>query len=586
MVVNESFLDSATLRENVVSLARNIGYIPHSRTASKSQISFNITGLLDGNGKQTTKTLSLKAGLVCTGDIQNTSYIFSIPEDITVNVSSLGVASFSNITVYQGTFLTSKFRYDGSLDQRFILDNSFIDTSTVRVYVKRESNAEELGFEYTQVENILQLDETSRIFLIQEVQDEKYEIFFGDGLVGKKLGTSTGQDGDVITVNYITTDGKDGNGVLRFLFSGSLEDDNNGALILEEPVTVITNQVSQNGSDIEKIDSIKYFAPRIYASQNRAVTASDYESIIKRVYEDTESVSIVGGEELDPPEYGTVLISIKPKNGTYVSDFNKKNILDNLRKYSVSGINQKIIDLKVLYVELDTGIYYDYSKVSSAEYLKSKVINSLNKYANSLDLNKFGGRFKYSKVLQIIDNTDFSITSNITKVRIRRDLPASINQYAQYELCFGNKFHISKKGYNIKSTGFTIFGDPDTVYFTDIPNNDGMTGFLSIVKPINENEIRVVSKSAGTIDYEKGEILINNINITSTIKENNIIEIQAVPESNDVVGLKELYLNFSISKSEINMIKDVISSGEEVSGSEFTKNYYTSSYLNGNLIRK
>ena len=586
MVVNESFLDSATLRENVVSLARNIGYIPHSRTSSKSQISFNVTGLLDGNGKQTTKTLTLKAGLVCTGDIQNTSYVFSIPEDITVNVSSLGVASFSNITVYQGTFLTSKFKYDGSLDQRFILDNSFIDTSTVRVYVKKESNAEELGFEYTQVENILHLDETSRIFLIQEVQDEKYEIFFGDGLVGKKLGTGTSQDGDEITVNYIVTDGKDGNGVLRFLFSGSLEDDNNGSLILESPITIVTNQVSQNGSDIEKIDSIKYFAPRIYASQNRAVTASDYESIIKRVYADTESVSIVGGEELDPPEYGTVLISIKPKNGTYVSDFNKKNILDNLRKYSVSGINQKIIDLKVLYVELDAGIYYDYSKVSSAEYLKSKVVNSLNKYANSLDLNKFGGRFKYSKVLQIIDNTDFSITSNITKVRIRRDLPASINQYAQYELCFGNKFHIGKKGYNIKSTGFTIFGESDTVYFTDIPNSDGMTGFLSIVRPINESEIRVVSKSAGTIDYEKGEILINNINITSTVKENNIIEIQAVPESNDVVGLKELYLNFSISKSEINMIKDVIASGEEVSGSEFTKNYYTSSYLNGNLIRK
>jgi hypothetical protein len=586
MVVNESFLDSATLRENVVSLARNVGYIPHSTTASKAQISFSITGLLDGNGKQTTKTLTLKAGLVCTGDIQNTSHVFSIPENITVNVSSAGIASFNNITVYQGTFLTSKFKYDGSLDQRFILDNPFIDTSTVRVYVKKASNAEELGFKYNQVENILNLDETSRIFLIQEVQDEKYEIFFGDGLIGRKLGNGTNQDGDIITANYIVTEGKKGNGVGRFLFSGSLEDDNNDVLVLDSPVTVTTNQVSQNGSDIERIDSIKYFAPRIYASQNRAVTASDYESIIKRVYPDTESVSIVGGEELDPPEYGTVMISIKPKNGTFVSDFNKKNILDNLRKYSVSGINQKIVDLKVLYVEIDAGIYYDYSKISSAEFLKNKVVNSLNKYANSLDLNKFGGRFKYSKVLQIIDNTDFSITSNITKVRIRRDLPAYINQYAQYELCFGNKFHISKKGYNIKSTGFTIFGESDTVYFTDIPSDDGKTGFLSIVKPISETETRVVLKSAGTIDYEKGEILINNINITSTVKENNIIEVQAIPESNDVVGLKELYLNFSISKSEINMIKDVISSGEEVSGSEFTKNYYTSSYLNGNLIRK
>ena len=585
MIVNESFLDSATVRENVVSLARNIGYIPQSRTAAKAQVTFSIEGLLDSNGKQTTKTLTLKAGLVATGDIQNTSYVFSTPEDITVNVDSFGVATFSNITIHQGTFLSSEFRYDGSLDQRFILENPFIDTSTVKVYVKRESNIGELGFQYDQVENILNLDETSRIYLIQEVQDEKYEIFFGDGLLGRKLGTNQDQDGDVITVNYIVSDGKEGNGVSRFLFSGTVQDDADSTLILTTPPTITTNQASQNGAEIEKVDSIKYFAPRIYSSQNRAVTSSDYEALIKRVYPDTESVSVVGGEELDPPEYGTVTISIKPKNGSFVSDFNKKQILDNLRKYSVSGINQKIVDLKVLYVEIDSSIYYDHSKVSSAEFLKTRVTNTLNKYADSLDLNKFGGRFKYSKVQQIIDNSDMSITSNITKVRMRRDMQALLNQFAQYEVCFGNRFHISKKGYNIKSTGFTVFGEPDTVYLTDVPNDDGKTGVISVVKPLSDQDIRVVIKSAGTIDYEKGEILLNTINISSTLRANNIIEIQAVPESNDVIGLKELYLDFSISQSQINMIKDVISSGEEVSGSEFSKNYYTSSYLNGNLIR-
>ena len=585
MIVNESFLDSATVRENVVSLARNIGYIPQSRTAAKAQVTFSIEGLIDNNGKQTTKTLTLKAGLVATGDIQNTSYVFSTPEDITVNVDSFGVATFSNITIHQGTFLSSEFRYDGSLDQRFILENPFIDTSTVKVYVKRESNIGELGFQYDQVENILNLDETSRIYLIQEVQDEKYEIFFGDGLLGRKLGTNQDQDGDVITVNYIVSDGKEGNGVSRFLFSGTVQDDTDSTLILTTPPTITTNQASQNGAEIEKVDSIKYFAPRIYSSQNRAVTSSDYEALIKRVYPDTESVSVVGGEELDPPEYGTVTISIKPKNGSFVSDFNKKQILDNLRKYSVSGINQKIVDLKVLYVEIDSSIYYDHSKVSSAEFLKTRVTNTLNKYADSLDLNKFGGRFKYSKVQQIIDNSDMSITSNITKVRMRRDMQALLNQFAQYEVCFGNRFHISKKGYNIKSTGFTVFGEPDTVYLTDIPNDDGKTGVVSVVKPLSDEDIRVVIKSAGTIDYEKGEILLNTINISSTLRANNIIEIQAVPESNDVIGLKELYLDFSISQSQINMIKDVISSGEEVSGSEFSKNYYTSSYLNGNLIR-
>jgi len=585
MIVNESFLDSATLRENVVSLARNIGYVPRSRAAAKALVSFQITGLTDESGSLTTQTLTLKAGLVCTGDIENSSYIFSIPEDITVNVNESGTASFDNIEIYQGTFLTNRFNFDGSLDQRFILNNSFIDTSTIRVYVKRTSD-EGLGYEYYQVEDILNLDSSSRIYLIQEVQDEKYEILFGDGYIGKKLGNGSGLDGTVITASYIITDGKDGNGASRFLFSGTLEKSNGSILVLSSPVSVTTNQSSQNGDDIEQINSIKYFAPRVYSAQHRAVTANDYETLIKRIYSDTESVSVVGGEELDPPEYGTVQISIKPKNGNFVSDFNKGRILNELKKYTISGINQKIVDLKILYVELDSSIYYDYSKTSSANALKTKVVNSLTKYANSIDLNKFGGRFKYSKVLQLIDNTDTAITSNITKVKIRRDLKALINQPAQYELCFGNRFHINSEGYNIKSTGFIVLGDPDTVYITDKPNSDGKTGVLSIVKPISSTETRVVVKSVGTVDYEKGEINLGTINILSTSLPNNIIQIQAVPESNDVIGLKELYLSLSLDKSEINMVRDVISSGEEISGTEFSKNYYTSSYLNGNLIRK
>jgi hypothetical protein len=281
----------------------------------------------------------------------------------------------------------------------------------------------------------------------------------------------------------------------------------------------------------------------------------------------------------------TVSISIKPKNGTFVSDFNKQQIKNKLKQYSISGINQKIIDLKILYVEIDSSIYYNYSQVSAVESLKTKVINSLTEYSNSVDLNSFGGRFKYSKVLQIIDNTDTSITSNITKIKIRRDLKALINQFAQYELCFGNKFHINSDGFNIKSTGFKISAESDTVYLTDVPNSDGKTGIISIVKPLSDGTIRIVAKSAGTVDYVKGEIKLGTINIISTSKENNIIEIQAFPESNDVLGLRDLYLNFSISKSTINMVRDVIASGDEISGTVFAKDYYTSSYSNGNLIR-
>ena len=585
MVVNESFLDSATLRENVVSLARNIGYVPRSRTAAKATISFTV----DAYGTET-PTMVLKRGLVSVGDIDNTSYVFSITEDIQASAEDISFdqggntinarrSTFSNIEIHQGTFLTKQFVYDGSLDQRFILNNSFIDTSTIKVYIRKE-NEVGLGIEYNLVNDIFNVDDTSLIYLLQEVQDEKYELLFGDGLIGRKLET-----GEIITVNYIVTDGRDGNGAGAFSFSGNLVDDLGNSLN-PQPFTITTNSFAQNGSDIESINSIKYYAPKIYSTQNRAVTGRDYEAIIKKIYPDTESVSVVGGEELDPPEFGTVKISIKPRNGNFVSDFNKSRILSQLKQYSVSGINQKIVDLKILYVELDSFVYYDDSKISTAETLKTKISNSLTNYSRSLDVNKFGGRFRYSKVLRTIDDTDTSITSNITRVKIRRNITALLNQFTQYELCFGNQFHVNENGFNIKSTGFRISTDSDVVYLTDVPNPDMKTGTLSIVKNLGDGSVQVVSKSAGIVDYIKGEINLGTINIVSTLKPNNIIEIQAFPESNDVVGLRDLYLQLDISKSKINMIKDVISSGDETSGTVFVRDFYTSSYSNGQLIRE
>jgi hypothetical protein len=587
MVVNESFLDSATLRENVVSLAGNIGYVPRSRTASTAQISFNVTTSTN------TPTLTLKAGIVCVGSANDTTYTFAIPEDITANTitttNSSGqfvscTASFNNLNVYQGIFLTKQFQYDGSLDQRFVLNNSFVDTSTLKVYIKKTEQSG-LGIEYFLSENIFDVDNNSRIFFINEVQDEKYELRFGDGLIGKKPGDAVGSDGTIITANYIITDGRDGNGASSFSFSGTLESADD-AIIDPGTVTITTNQLSINGGDIEPIDSIKYYAPRLYSSQYRAVTSRDYETIIKKIYPDTESVSVVGGEEMDPPQFGTVQISIKPKNGTFVSDFNKTQILSKLKQFTVSGINQKITDLKILYVELNSSVYYNYSQVSSADTLKTSVTNSLQKYSESLDLNKFGGRVRYSKLQQVIDNTDTAITSNITRIIIRRDLKPVLNKFAQYELCYGNQFHVNTKGFNIKSTGFKISGETDTVYITDIPNADLKSGNLSIVKEVSDDETRVIVKSAGTVDYVKGEIILGTINITSTSLSNGLIEIQAFPESNDVVGLRDLYVSLNISKSPINIVRDVIASGDEISGTRFVSDFYTSSYSNGNLVRK
>ena len=586
MIVNEWFLDSATVRENVVSLARNVGYVPRSRTAAQATISFDVT--TNGN----TPTLTLQPGLVCVGTANDTSYVFSIPESITSVTSQLtdssgnvisSTSSFNDIVVYQGTYLTKNFVVDGSLDQRFILDNSFIDTSTIIVKVTGISDTTER--EYNKVDNILNVTDSSEVYLLQEIADERYELLFGDGVFGKKI-----ENEAVINVSYIVTDGVDGNGPSSFSYAGSVVSSSNQIQL--PSITPIINTISSasNGGNIESIDSIKYFAPRLYSSQYRAVTSRDYESIIQTIYPNTESVSVVGGEELDPPEFGTVSITIKPKNGEFVSDFDKTQILSKLKSYSLTGINQKILDLKLLYVELDSFVYYDPSKVSTVSNLKTKIINGLTTYGTSTDLNKFGGRFKYSKVINVIDNIDNAISSNISRVIIRRNLKALTNQFAQYELCYGNRFHINPEGKNIKSTGFTVQGQTDLLYLTDIPNKDSSgnldgsgKGIIAVVKDDREvTDNQLIISSAGTVDYVHGEVILNTINFTSTEKSNNIIEIQAFPESNDVLGLKDLYLSFDVGSSKINMVKDTISSGEQISGVGYK---VTSSYSNGTLTR-
>ena len=575
LVVNESFLDSATVRENVVSLARNIGYVPRSRTAAKAIISFNIAH----TDNPQPPTVTLKAGLVCIGTGNNITYTFSIPDDITATYSAdNGGYAFNDIEVLQGTFLRKSFTVDGSLDQRFILDNPYIDTSTIMVHVRDSSDTADKGILFTKVDNILNIKPSSTTFLLQEVQDEKYELLFGDGTFGKKL-----ENGKTIDVSYIVTDGKDGNGPSVFSFAGTVETVEGSAINLSQTPTISVVSGASNGGNIEPVDSIKYFAPRLYSSQYRAVTARDYEAIIQQIYPNTESVSVVGGEEIDPPQFGTVFITIKPQNGDFVSDFDKNSILSDLKNYSLTGINQKIVDLKILHIELDSSIYYNSSKVKDIDGLRTNIISGLTEYSKSTEINKFGGRFKYSKVLSVIDNIEDSITSNITKVRIRRNLNALIDQFAQYELCFGNQFNVKSEGLNIKSTGFTISGVTATVYFTDTPNADKKTGIVSIVKKdLATGEKIVIVENAGTVDYIKGEINLTTINITSTVRPNNIIEVQAFPESNDIIGLQDLYLKFNIADSAINMVKDTISSGDQISGVGFK---VTSSYTNGELIR-
>ena len=581
MVVNESFLDSATLRENVVSLARNIGYVPRSRKSAQAVINFDFK--FNGNSN----TVKLNKGLVCVGASNNTSFTFSIPEDViaaspvdqgsNILVNPPRTAKFENLIVYQGTLLKKNFVVNGSLDQRFILENSFIDTESIRVFVRKGGAT--AGLEYSRIDNITALDSTSNIYLIQEIKDEKYELLFGDGFFGTKLG-----DGDIIEISYIITDGKAGNDGKFFSYSADAVDDAGNPLAASATPVINTIQNAKGGGDIEDIESIKYIAPRVYSSQYRAVTTKDYEAIVQSVFPDAESVSVVGGEELDPPEFGTVVLSIKPRNATFLSDFTKTRILDQLKNYAIAGINQRIVDLKILYIELNSAVYYNTNVYDETDTLKAQVTQSLTNYGRSTNLNRFGGRFKYSDSVAVIDDTNKAITSNITKVVMRRDLKPVFNSFAQYELCFGNEFHVNKDGRNIKSTGFTISGRSDLLYFTDIPNPDLKTGQLAVIQlaEVESDSSAVVLPSAGTVDYVKGEIIINTLNITSTTRGSGLIEIQAFPESNDIIGLKDLYLQLDMANTKINMVRDTISSGQQISGIGYRT---TSSYSNGTIIR-
>ncbi len=577
MLSNEVFLDGATLRENVVSLARNVGYLPKSITASRARISFFIdVSELTSNPV----SLTLKQGIVCTTSINfgDQSFVFSIPSDITVPVSN-GFAIFENIDIYEGNFLVDYFTVDSfNKNQKFILDNPNIDTSLLRIVV-RESQNSSISRAYKFVDNITDVKSTDNIFFLNEINDQRYEIIFGDGSFGSKL-----ENGNYIVASYITTSGESGNGISDFSFAGRIID-NNGTTIKIIPPIISTIDPSSGGSQIESISSIKKFAPRVYASQNRAVTATDYESIIPLIYPETESVSVFGGEELDPPKYGKVFITVKPKNGSYIPNNIKDNLKLSLRKYAVAGIVPEFIDLKYLYIEYDSKVYYNINLTSGPEDVRNSVIKNITRYSKSNELNKYGSRFKYSKFLKLIDDSSNAITSNITRVSMRRDLKIELGRFGEYEICFGNQFYIKNASNNLKTSGFTVSGITGTVYFGDTVNSDGKTGNVFLFKLDSQSKPVIIRKSVGSIDYERGEVRINSINIISTSKKSfgdNIIEFSILSKSNDIIGKQDLYIQLDINKSRVDMISDVISSGIDISGSQYI---VSSSYFNGDLVR-
>lgn len=580
MVANEVFLDSATLRENVVALARNIGYVPRSRKSSRATISF----FVDLTGQGNVSSITLNKGVVAStsASFGNQSFVFSILEDITKPVFN-NIATFNDIEIYEGSLITSKFTYNSNNpNQRFILPNTGIDTSLLSVDVTNNG----VKTKYYLHNNIFNVTKDSKVFFLQEIEDERYELIFGDGVFGSAL-----TDGDEITASYIVSNGSSANGISQFSFGGVLN-----YISTTSPVNITsgisllsTGLISSGGEEIESIESVRKYAPRIYSSQNRAITSNDYESLVKNViYPETESISVFGGEELVPPQYGKVFISIKPRTGDFLPNITKENIKSKLKQYAVAGIVPEILDLKYLNIEVDSKIYYNTNFSSKPNDVLTILKNNVEKYANSTELNKYGARFKYSKFLRILDESHQSITSNITKISIRRDIRVSLNTFATYSIGFGNRFHINNSsGYNIKSSAFKISGITDQVYLSDLPGSNQTTGsiFLFTLPSPTSTSPTIVRRNVGTVDYEQGIINLNPINITSTDKVVNgqsVIQISTTPKSNDVIGLQDLYLQLDSSNSLFEMVIDEVSSGLDPSASNFI---VSSSYTNGNLVR-
>ena len=586
MISNEVFIDSATLRENVVALARNIGYVPRSKKSSRTKINFSVNL---SSVSPSPPNITLKKGPVAsTGNqFRNQSFVFNIPEDKTVSIID-GIAVFDDLEIYEGTVIDQTFTYSSRNPfQKFILPNTGIDLDTLVVKVKPSSQSSVVT-KYERHDNLFDNDTgttvngNSNIFFLQEVTSEQYELIFGDGIFGKKL-----QDGNVIEVSYIVTSGDSANGVNNFTYSGKLSYVRNSVeIVVTSGISFISSRLpSSGGENIEGIDSIRKYAPQIYATQNRALSANDYEILIpNKIYPETESISVFGGEELVPPQYGKVFISIKPRNGDFVPNLIKQNIKRDLKKYAVAGIVPEILDLKYLFIETNSKVYYNTNLAPNASFVSTKIQRDLTTYSESSELNKYGARFKYSKFLKVIDQSHESVTSNITTIEMRRDLRLATSETAEYAIDFGNQFHIrSMGGFNIRSSAFRVLNINADVYLYDVPDATGEKGQISLFS-LNEGSSSplIQRKNVGVINYKTGRITLDPINILSgKIKDNvDILEISATPESNDIIGLQDLYLQ--LDSSVVDMVVDQISSGIDPSGSTYT---VTTSYKNGSIIR-
>lgn len=541
MVVNELFIDSATLRDNVVAIAKQLGYRPKSTTSPTAYISFTAS-----YSNPTTDTeLLLKKGTGFIANYENTIYQYVVLDDAKAQVSN-DVATFTNVPVREGTLLTNTFTVNTSLkNQRFILDNQNIDTNTITLKVfPSGSTFSEI---YLVADNILNVDGNSKVFFLDEIEDERYEIILGDGVLGRKI-----ENGSRIEVSYITTNGSASNGVRSFIFSGVLETP--AGVTPQSISTNITNVVaSSGGEEVETVAKIKYNAPKSYGAQNRAVTAQDYAAIIRRIYPATSDVIVFGGEEQVPPEYGKVFIVLKPNDAAFLTSLTKKNIISKMKEYVVASVEPVLINPSILYVEVNSKIFYDKNLTDETPaQIRDKVIGSIQSYIETSGTEKFNGKFRYSKFVGVIDDTDASINSNLTSVMMRKDFYPLLNSTSYYEICFQNEFDEDCDNPALTSTGFRVTEYPNfDVYIEDRSGKIVLYRLDSVT-----GEKVVLNSNIGDIDYVNGELKMYNLTIIKGTFFDNRISVRVKPLSNDIKALREVYLDVDVANSSFTAYKE------------------------------
>ena len=541
MVVNELFIDSATLRDNVVAIAKQLGYRPKSATSPTAYVSFTVTY----TNPTTDTELILKKGTGFIASYDNNVYQYVVLDDVKAQVIN-DVATFTDVAIKEGTQLTNTFTVNTSLkSQRFILDNQNIDTNTIRVKVYPTGGT--FSEPYLVADNILGVDGTSKVFFLDEIEDERYEILMGDGVLGAKL-----ENNARIEVSYLTTAGPESNGVRTFVFSGVLENPN-GVSPSAFTTSITSTTASAGGEEIESTQKIKYTAPKAYGTQDRAVTAQDYEAIVRRIYPATSDIIIFGGEEQDPPEYGRVFISLKPKDASYLTSLTKKQIVADLKKYVVASVEPKLIDPSILYVELSSKIYYNgESTDQTTAQIRDKVIGGVQSYLDTSDTEKFNGKFRYSKMVGVIDDSDKSINSNLTSVTMRKDFYPSLNSTFYYEVCFQNEFDKDCDEPVLSSTGFRVTEYPTfDVYVED---RDGKIVLYRLDSVTGEKV--VLDSDIGDIDYAKGELKMYALTIIKGSFFDNRISLRVKPLSNDIKAVREVYLDVDVANSSFTAYKE------------------------------